>query len=86
MWLFMCLTQDDIKSAFLRHADTRTHHELDAGNSVARPPTASELIADTWNDEDFNRVAPTSECQEHFSTPINCAHSDVAALKLAGKI
>jgi hypothetical protein len=87
MRLFMCLTQDDIKSDFLRHADARTRHELDARNLVVQPPSAFELISGSWNDEDFNLVAPTSEsCQEHFSTPINCAHSKVAVLKLAGKI
>jgi hypothetical protein len=64
MRLFMCLTQDDIKSAFLRHADARTRHELDARNSVVQPPTAFELVSDSWNDEDLNLVAPTSEC--HF--------------------
>ena len=83
MRLFLCLIQDDIKSAFLRRADTRTRHELDARNSVVRPPTAFELISDRWNDEGFNPVAPISECHEDFATPTNCAHSEVTALMRA---
>ncbi len=83
MLLFMCLTQDDIKSAFLWRADAKTRHELDARNSIVRPPTALELISDSWNDEDFSPVAPTSECHEDFWIPINCAHSEVAALMRA---
>ena len=83
MRLFLCLTQDDIKSAFLRRADARTCHELDACNSVVRPPTVFELISDRRKDENFNPVAPISECHEDFATPTNCAYSEVAALMRA---
>ena len=58
MWLFPCLTQDDIKSAFLRRADARTRHDIDVWNLVIRPPTAFELICDRWNDKNINPVAP----------------------------
>ncbi|KAI2505085.1 hypothetical protein MHU86_9361 [Fragilaria crotonensis] len=71
MRLIMCLTEDDIKAAFLRRADTRTRHQLDARNSDVRPPTAFELIADRWNDEHFNPIAAVSECHEDFSVPTN---------------
>jgi hypothetical protein len=78
MRLIMCLTQDDVKSAFLRRADARTRQELDARNSEVRPPTAFELIADRWNDEDFNPVAPVSNCHEDFLAATDCSHSRVA--------
>lgn len=80
MRLILCLTEDAVKAAFLRRADARTRQELDARNSDVRPPTAFELIADKWNDKDFNPVAPASECHEDFAAPTNCAHSQVATL------
>jgi hypothetical protein len=85
MHLIMCLTQDDIKSAFLWHAaDARTCHKLYACNSEVRPPTAFELIADRWtNDEDFNPVAPASNCHEDFLEATDCSHSHVAMLMQA---
>ena len=83
MRLIMCLTEDDIKAAFLRRADTRTRHQLDARNSDVRPPTAFELIADRWNDEHFNPIAAVSECHEDFSVPTNCGHSQVVTLMRA---
>ncbi|KAI2497963.1 hypothetical protein MHU86_16514 [Fragilaria crotonensis] len=84
MRLIMCLTEDDIKAAFLRRADTRqTRHQLDARNSDVRPPTAFQLIADRWNDEHFNPIAAVSECHEDFSVPTNCGHSQVVTLMRA---
>ena len=80
MRLILCLTEDAVKAAFLRRADARTRQELDARNSDVRPPTAFELIANKWNDKDFNPVAAASECHEDFSAPTNCAHSQVATL------
>ena len=84
MRLILCLTEDAIKIAFLRRADARTRLELDARNSTdVRPPTVFELIADKWNDSAFNPVAAVSDCHEDFSSPTNCAHSQVAALMQA---
>ena len=84
MRLILCLTEDDIKIAFLRRADARTRLELDARNSPdVRPPTVFELIANKWNDSAFNPVAAVSDCHEDFSSPTNCAHSQVAALMRA---
>lgn len=83
MRLIMCLTEDDIKSSFLRRADSRTRRELDARNSEVRPPTAFELIADRWNDEDFNPVAPASNCHADFSEATDCSHRHVAMLMQA---
>ena len=83
MRLIMCLIQDDIKSSFLRRADARTRQELDARNSEARPQTAFELIADRWNDEHFNPVAPSSNCHEDFLATTDCSHSRVAMMMRA---
>jgi hypothetical protein len=83
MRLIMCLTDDDIKAAYLRRADARTRRELDARNSDVRAPTAFELLAEKWNDEGFNPVAAVSDCHVDFSVPMNCAHSHVASLMRA---
>ena len=79
----MCLTQDDIKNAFLHRADARTRQELDGRNSEVRRRTAFELIADRWNDPGFNSVAPPSDCHEDFISEINLAHTEVAMLNPA---
>lgn len=79
--LMLCLTEDDaIKAAFLRRADARTRLELDARNSDVRPPTVFELIANKWNDKDFNPLTGVSDCHEDFAIPINCAHKEVELL------
>ena len=73
--LMLCLTEDAIKAAFLRRADARSRLELDARNSAVRPPTAFELIANKWNDKDYNPVTAVSDCHEDFAAPIDCAHN-----------
>jgi hypothetical protein len=78
--LMLCLTEDAIKAAFLRRADARSRLELDARNSAVRPPTAFELIANKWNDKDYNPVTAVSDCHEDFAAPIDCAHNRVAML------
>jgi hypothetical protein len=75
MRLAMCLIQDDVKSSYLWCADARTHQELDARNSEVRAQTAFELIADRWNDESFNPIAPPN-CHEDFVA----VHSLVATM------
>ncbi len=73
--LILCLTEDAIKAAFLRRADARSCLEADARNSTVRPPTAFELIANKWNDKDYNPVTAVSDCHEDFAAPIDCAHN-----------
>jgi hypothetical protein len=76
----LCLTEDAIKASFLRRADARSCLKLDARNSAVRPPTAFELIANTWNDKDYNPVTAVSDCHEDFAAPIDCAHNRVTML------
>jgi hypothetical protein len=76
----MCLTQDDVKSAFPWHAVASICHVLDALNLTVTPPTVFQLFADRWNNKDINPVVPISECHEDCSNPIKCAHSKVTAL------
>ena len=45
-----------------------------------RPATAFELVADKWNDEAFNPVAPVFDCHQDFFLPTNCGHSEVSSL------
>jgi hypothetical protein len=80
MRLTMCLIQDDVKSSYLQRADARTRQELDARNSEVRAQTAFELIADRWNDESFNPIAPPSNCHEDFVATMDCSHSLVATM------
>jgi hypothetical protein len=83
MRLIMCLTQDyDIKAAFLWRVDARSRQELDASNLSVRPPTVFEMIADTWNDKDFNPIAPASDCDKDFFVATNCAYSQVSMLQI----
>ncbi len=45
-----------------------------------RPLTVFEVMADMWNSEDFNPVAPASECHIDFLNAIDCSYEQVAGL------
>jgi hypothetical protein len=84
MRLILYLAEDATRIAFLRQTDTRTRLELDAQNSPnVRPQTVFELIANKWNNGALNPAAAVSDCHADFSSPTNCAHSQVAALMRA---
>ncbi|KAI2508206.1 hypothetical protein MHU86_6257 [Fragilaria crotonensis] len=81
--VIMCLTQDNVKRLFLARANARSRQELDARNSQIRPPTVFEVISDLWNSNDFNPIAPASECHVDFSSAIDCSYAQVAGLSPA---
>ncbi|KAI2510573.1 hypothetical protein MHU86_3841 [Fragilaria crotonensis] len=81
--VIMCLTQDDVKRLFLARANTRSRQELDARNSQIRPPTVFEVMSDLWNSNDFNPIAPASECHVDFMNAIDCSYAHVAGLSPA---
>lgn len=78
MRLIMCLVEDDVKAAYLRHADVMSREELDGRNSDIRPPSAFELLANRWNDEAFHPIAPASTCHEHFMNATDCSFDTVS--------
>ena len=78
--LILCIIQDDIKQKYCRHAAVMTRQELDGRNAEDRPQTAFEMIADRWNDPNFNPTAPASDCHEEFSHAIPCGYATVNKL------
>ena len=71
--MIMSLTEDDIKQQYILHGTKKTRAELDARNSDVREKTVYELIADRWNDENFNPVVPSFMVHEDFRCPTDCA-------------
>ena len=71
----------EIRIAYLKRNDPLTREQLDSVNSPTRPKTAYEMIADKWNDPDFNPVTRVTKCHHaDFTLPIDLCHSKVASL------
>jgi hypothetical protein len=81
--LILCLTEDDIKPKFIRRGEALSRTELDARNSETREPTVYEMIADRWNDPEFNPVLPSSNAHSDFQSATDCSFSKVNCLQPA---
>jgi hypothetical protein len=81
--IIMSLTEDDIKSEFIKHGRNKTRLELDARNSEVREKTVYELIAERWNDENYNPVVPSFMVHEDFRCQTDCAYEKVKLLSPA---
>ena len=53
MRLFHALVEDDIRQAFVDHYLSKNRQELDGKNSVDKPPSVEQIIADRMNDKDL---------------------------------
>jgi hypothetical protein len=51
--------------------------ELDAQNSPERPTTGYEVIADKWNDPNFNPKSNLSSCHDDFKVAYDLSHLKV---------
>ena len=79
--LIHCLVDcDATRMAYLKRHEAMTREELDAVNSPLRPKSGFEVIADKWNDPEFNPSTRISNCHYDFASPINLSYSKVAAL------
>jgi hypothetical protein len=78
--LILCIIQDNIKQKYRHHAAVMTCQELDGRNAEDRPQTAFEMIADQWNDPNFNPTAPALDCHEEYSHAIPCGYATVNKL------
>jgi hypothetical protein len=78
--IIMLLTEDDIKEEFIKHGMNKTRLELDARNSEIREKTVFELIAERWNDENYNPVVPSFLVHEDFRRPTDCSYEKVKDL------
>jgi hypothetical protein len=78
--LILCLTQDNIKHAFLRRGAPLSRQQFDARNSDQREQTVYEMIADLWNDETFNPVLQPSEVHSDFQLATDCSYEKVKTL------
>lgn len=82
--LIHCLTDCDVtRKAYLNRNNVKQREELDAANSPIRPKTGYEIIAEKWNDPDFNPVTQVSSCHSDFAMSIDLSHSTIAALNAA---
>lgn len=77
--LLHCITDCDVtRHAFLHRNDVMERAELDAQNSPERPRTGYEVIADRWNDPNFNPQSKLSSCHEDFRVEFDLSHLKVA--------
>jgi hypothetical protein len=54
--LVLCIVHNDVKGKYLERTFSLTREQLDGRKSADHELTAYELIADKWNDKDFNPV------------------------------
>ena len=52
-----CLSNDDVREAYIKRFDALNRDELDARDSSTKPPTVEETIAKTMNDVNYNPVS-----------------------------
>ena len=79
--LIHCLVDcDATRLAYLKRHETMTREELDALNSPLRPKTGYEVIADKWNDPQFNPSTGVSNCHYDFASSIDLSYTKVEAL------
>lgn len=51
--------------------------------SIDRPLTVFEVMSNLWNSEEFNPIAPASECHADYFSAIDCSHVNVGGLSPA---
>jgi hypothetical protein len=79
--LLLCLVEDDlIQNAYLHHLDALSCTQLDAHNSIdQRGLDVHEMLADKWNDPNFNPILPTNDVHKDYCFPTDCSHETVWA-------
>ena len=50
---------------------------------IDRPLTVFEVMSNLWNSDEFNPIAPASECHVDFLSAIDCSHEHVVELSQA---
>jgi hypothetical protein len=71
---------DATRSAYLRRNEVKKRDELDAANSPVQCKTGYAIIADCWNDPEFNPKTTVSSCHVDFASEIPLPYSKVARL------
>lgn len=51
--------------------------------SIDRPLTVFEVMSNLWNSEEFNPIAPASDCHADYFSAIDCSHVNVGGLSPA---
>jgi hypothetical protein len=79
IWLVLCLVEDElIRNAYLHCLDALSRTQLDARNSIdQRELDVHEMVADKWNDPNFNPILPTNDVHEDYHVPTDCSHEKV---------
>ena len=84
--LIHCVIDDDvIKRAFLHRFDSMERGQLENRNSDKREPSCWEMIADKWNDCEYNPTTMilTTEGQSEYTEEIDLPYSSIAQLASA---
>jgi hypothetical protein len=75
--LIHCIIEDNVRETFLRRHDLLQRDGLDARNAPGRPPTWNQLIANKFNDPNFQAVTEVfSELHSDFGEEISINRSD----------
>jgi hypothetical protein len=75
--LILCLTEDDVKKEFLVRDRAMSRTELDGRHSDVRQPSVYELMADMWNNPDYNPVLPVYTVHSDYRAPTDCGYLKV---------
>jgi hypothetical protein len=79
--LIHCIIDNEsARSAYLKRNAVKTREELDATKSPSQCKSAYDVIAEIWNDPQFNPCTSVSHCHEDFAEEILLPHSKVATL------
>ena len=80
--LVHCIIDSDAsRSAYLRRNEVKTREQIDATNSPLLCKTAyDKVIAECWNNPDFNPSTYASQCHSDFAEEISLSYSKVATL------
>jgi hypothetical protein len=75
--LIHCIIEDNVREAFLRRHDLLQQDGLDGRNTPGRPPTWNQLIANKFNDPNFQAMTEVfSEHHSDFAEEISVNWSD----------
>jgi hypothetical protein len=63
--------EDDVKDCWIHRNNPKSIQEIDACCSNARQETAFEMIANRWNETNFNPTTMISNCHNNFMEEID---------------
>jgi hypothetical protein len=75
--LILCLTEDGIKKEFLVCECPMSQTELNARHSDVCQPSVYEMMADMWNDPNYNPFLPVFLVHSDYWVLADCGYSKV---------